>query len=471
MTTQIPDWPRAKVLVVGDLMLDRYWDGATRRISPEAPVPVVAVANEHERVGGAANVAAGITALGASARLIGCVGADVAGEQLDSLCKNARIETDFLCEKNRATTIKLRVLSQHQQLLRLDFETPDHTPDVQRIAEIVRTRLAHFDVLMLSDYDKGVLRHCRDLIDAAHTNDRRVIVDPKSQDFARYAGADLVTPNFAEFQACVGQCATERDIVDGALALCRAHEIGAILVTRGDAGMSLVSPNFPPVHERARARDVFDVTGAGDTVCAVMAASMATELSMTEAVRYANVAAGIVVGKLGTAVVRAEELLGSVLPATTGDPQAVFSELKAARARGERIVMTNGCFDILHAGHTAYLQQAKALGERLLVAVNSDASVTRLKGATRPINSLADRIAVLNALSSVDWVISFDADDPAELIEQVKPDVLVKGGDYEIDEIAGGDYVLRSGGEVKTLPLVAGLSTSGIADRIRLAKP
>lgn len=471
MTLRIRDWRAAKVLVVGDVMLDRYWDGTTNRISPEAPVPVVRVEGESERVGGAANVAANVVALGAAATLIGGTGRDAAAARLEELCTSRGIVAKFLRDADSETTIKLRVLSQHQQLLRLDFEPTAAAYDTRRLEEAFAASLGESDVVVLSDYGKGFVADSRRLIRAARDAGRRVIVDPKSDDFSRYRGAHLVTPNFAEFEACVGRCADEQDLHERGVSLCREHDIDALLITRGEHGMTLVAPGGPPTTLKAKARDVFDVTGAGDTVCAVVAAALAAGAKLTEAVAYANAAAGIAVGKLGTATVSIEELEGVLSPSRATSSSVVtlpelLPQLAQARDRGERIVMTNGCFDIVHAGHVAYLFAAKALGARLIVALNSDASVARLKGPGRPVHGLEDRMMVVAALSPVDWVISFDADDPRALVESIDPDVLVKGGDYAVADIAGADHVLNAGGEVLTLPFVDGLSTTAIIEKL-----
>jgi D-beta-D-heptose 7-phosphate kinase/D-beta-D-heptose 1-phosphate adenosyltransferase len=460
---------QGNVLVVGDVMLDRYWAGLTRRISPEAPVPVVKVSDETERVGGAANVAANVAALGASVALIGGVGDDDAGERLKQLCGALGIEIQFIRDASAKTIVKLRVMSQHQQLLRLDFEADEAAYAGEEIEAVFRSCLKTADVVVLSDYGKGMLCDSRSLIGIAREAGRPVIVDPKSDDYARYTGATLVTPNYTEFESCVGRCDNDAEIVSRARSLCERHAITALLITRGERGMILVHGDEQPLMLGADARDVFDVTGAGDTVCAALATGLAGGMGLGDAVRLANTAAGIAVGKSGTATVSLREITqafagpkGVSANGTILADQAIESVVRAARECGERIVMTNGCFDILHAGHVTYLNQAKALGSRLLVAVNSDASVARLKGAGRPVHKLADRLAVLAALGSVDWVVSFDADTPVELVARVSPDVLVKGGDYAVSDIVGGDHVLRTGGEVMTLPLTEGLSTSRV---------
>ncbi|HJP35392.1 MAG TPA: bifunctional D-glycero-beta-D-manno-heptose-7-phosphate kinase/D-glycero-beta-D-manno-heptose 1-phosphate adenylyltransferase HldE [Gammaproteobacteria bacterium] len=471
MTFAIRDRRPGRVLVVGDVMLDRYWEGKTHRISPEAPVPVVTVRRESEKVGGAGNVAANVVALGAEVDLIGGTGADAASERLQELCESSGISAHFIRDESGETTVKLRVLSQHQQLLRLDFEAERPLHDAARVERLFLQKLPDADIVVLSDYGKGFVADAPTLIAATRAAGKRVIVDPKSNDFSRYAGASMVTPNFAEFEACVGHCRGEGEILERGISLCEKNDIAALLVTRGERGMTLVSPGSAPITLKAEARDVFDVTGAGDTVCAVVATFLTAGAELAEAVLYANEAAGIAVGKLGTATVSVDELeraLAASASRTAGvvTVAELLHRLAEARTAGERIVMTNGCFDIVHAGHVAYLEQAKALGTRLIVALNSDASISRLKGSQRPIHRLKDRMAVVGALSAVDWVVSFDEDDPRVLVESIRPDVLVKGGDYEVDDIVGGKSVLDAGGEVLVLPIVEGMSTTAIIQKI-----
>lgn len=458
----------ASVMVVGDVMLDRYWNGTTSRISPEAPVPVVRVAGSEDRAGGAANVAANAVAVGARAVLVGLVGDDADGDVLEACCARAGIETHLQRAAPR-TTVKLRVVAQHQQLLRLDFEQPPEGETLQ-LTPTLAALLADVGALVLSDYAKGALADPQLWINLARRAGKPVVVDPKSREFARYAGATLITPNSAEFEAVVGHCRDDADLVARGAALCREHAFGAVLVTRGERGMSLVSADTAPLHLKAQARDVYDVTGAGDTVCAIVASALAAGSDVATATHLANIAAGLVVGKLGTAVISNEELLAAVYPrrhCPVQDEAALLAEVAAARRRGERIVMTNGCFDIVHAGHVRYLEQAAELGDRLLVAVNTDESVRRLKGPSRPVNALAQRLEVLGGLRAVDWVVPFAEDTPQRLIAAVAPDVLVKGGDYRIGDIVGADTVLARGGEVLTLPYHDGLSTTRIIDAAR----
>lgn len=471
MKLTMPRYDQAPVLVVGDVMLDRYWHGGTSRISPEAPVPVVKVEQIEDRPGGAANVALNIAALGAPATLVGVTGVDEAADSLGASLAAAGVKACFQRIAGQPTIVKLRVMSRHQQLLRIDFEEPFAT-DAQALRAEVDALLAGIRVLVLSDYGKGALRDHQGLIRAARERGIPVLADPKGKDFSIYRGATLLTPNLSEFETIVGRCADEADLVARGAALMRELDLEALLVTRGEHGMTLLRPDHPPLHLPARAREVFDVTGAGDTVISTLAASLAGGADLPEAVALANLAAGIVVGKLGTAAISAPELRRAV-QREEGSERGVLGleqllvAIEDARAHGEKIVFTNGCFDILHAGHVTYLEQARALGDRLVLAVNDDASVSRLKGPGRPINTVDRRMAVLAGLGAVDWVVSFSEDTPVNLLAEIKPDVLVKGGDYGIDQVVGADMVKAHGGEVRVLGLVENSSTTAIVEKIR----
>ncbi|MFC3608430.1 bifunctional D-glycero-beta-D-manno-heptose-7-phosphate kinase/D-glycero-beta-D-manno-heptose 1-phosphate adenylyltransferase HldE [Stutzerimonas tarimensis] len=471
MKLSMPRFDHAPVLVVGDVMLDRYWHGATTRISPEAPVPVVRVEQIEDRPGGAANVALNIAALGAPAWLVGVTGADEAADSLAERLLAAGVDARFQRIERQPTIVKLRVLSRHQQLLRMDFEEPFDT-DAEVMARDVEALLQGVKVLVLSDYGKGALRNHQALIMAARRRGIPVLADPKGKDFEIYRGASLITPNLGEFEAVVGPCADEAELVAKGVALIERLELQALLVTRGEYGMTLLRPGHPEMHLPARAREVFDVTGAGDTVISTLAAALAAGEELPCAVALANLAAGIVVGKLGTATICAPELRRAVQREQGSERGVVSLEqlvtvIEDARAQGEKVVFTNGCFDILHAGHVTYLEQARALGDRLIVAVNDDASVSRLKGPGRPINSVDRRMAVLAGLGAVDWVVSFAEDTPEALLAEVRPDVLVKGGDYGVDQVVGAERVRAHGGEVKVLGLVENSSTTAIVNKIR----
>ncbi|MCP1700166.1 D-beta-D-heptose 7-phosphate kinase/D-beta-D-heptose 1-phosphate adenosyltransferase [Pseudomonas citronellolis] len=467
----MPRFDQAPVLVVGDVMLDRYWHGATSRISPEAPVPVVRVEQHEDRPGGAANVALNLAALGAPAFLVGVTGEDEAAASLADSLGAVGVTTRFQRIAGQPTIVKLRVMSRHQQLLRVDFEEPFRT-DAEALARETEALLDQVRVLVLSDYGKGALKNHQALIQAARKRNIPVLADPKGKDFSIYRGASLITPNLSEFEAIVGRCQDENELVAKGLKLLGDLDLGALLVTRGEHGMTLLRPGHPALHLPARAREVFDVTGAGDTVISTLAGALAAGEDLPQAVALANLAAGIVVGKLGTAAISAPELRRAV-QREQGSERGVLGleqlllAIEDARAHGEKIVFTNGCFDILHAGHVSYLEQARAQGDRLIVAVNDDASVCRLKGPGRPINSVDRRMAVLAGLGAVDWVVSFSEDTPERLLAQVRPDVLVKGGDYSVDQVVGADIVAGYGGEVRVLGLVPNSSTTAIVEKIR----
>ncbi|HDR1822702.1 bifunctional D-glycero-beta-D-manno-heptose-7-phosphate kinase/D-glycero-beta-D-manno-heptose 1-phosphate adenylyltransferase HldE [Pasteurella multocida] len=469
------EFKQAKVLVLGDVMLDRYWFGATNRISPEAPVPVVRVQDNEERAGGAANVAMNIAALNVPVKLLGLTGRDETGLALESLLAKSRIECDFVQLHTHPTITKLRILSRHQQLLRLDFEEDFQNVTSDALLQKLDSALQNYGALVLSDYGKGTLNQVQKMIQRTRQANIPVLIDPKGTDFERYRGATLLTPNMSEFEAVVGKCDSEEEIIEKGLKLIEQIDLSALLVTRSEKGMTLLRPNQPAFHLATEAKEVFDVTGAGDTVISVLATGLADGRSFEEACYLANVAAGIVVGKLGTSTVSTVELENAIHGrSNTGFGIMSEAELKRvvaqAKARGEKIVMTNGCFDILHPGHVSYLENARKLGDRLIVAVNSDDSVKRLKGETRPINDIQSRMAVLAGLSSVDWLVAFHEDTPQRLIAEVLPDLLVKGGDYKPEDIAGSQEVWASGGDVKVLNFENGCSTSNVISKIQQLK-
>ncbi|MEE8057917.1 MAG: bifunctional D-glycero-beta-D-manno-heptose-7-phosphate kinase/D-glycero-beta-D-manno-heptose 1-phosphate adenylyltransferase HldE [Pseudomonadales bacterium] len=471
MKLSMPRFDQAQVLVVGDVMLDRYWHGPTSRISPEAPVPVVKVEQIEDRPGGAANVALNISALGAGVSLTGLVGSDEAADALVETMTAANVHSDFHIVDGHPTITKLRVISRHQQLIRMDFEDSFARADAAALSDKASQLLAPVGALILSDYAKGAIDDPQPLIQAAKAVDIPVLVDPKGTDFSRYRGATLLTPNLYEFEAIVGHCVDEQALVSKGEQLMLAYDLQALLVTRGEHGMTLLRPNEPELHLPARAREVFDVTGAGDTVISVLAASLAAGEELPQAVALANLAAGIVVGKLGTAAISAPELRRAISAEQGSERGAVSLDqvkiaLDDARAHGEKIVFTNGCFDIIHAGHVGYLEQARELGDRLVVAINSDESVVRLKGPGRPINPVDRRMAVLAGLESVDWVVSFDGDTPESLLEVLKPDVLVKGGDYDKESVVGWQIVESYGGKVQALSFFDDCSTTAIVEKV-----
>lgn len=467
-----PKFNQAKVLVLGDVMLDRYWFGATNRISPEAPVPVVKVQDIEERAGGAANVAMNIASLNVPVALHGLIGQDDAGNALDKLLNSHNIQNHCVALTTHPTITKLRILSRHQQLLRLDFEEGFHNVESRDLLNKLAQNIQDYGALILSDYGKGTLESVQEMIQIARKANVPVLIDPKGTDFERYRGATLLTPNMSEFEAVVGHCKDDDDIVAKGLKMIADFDLTALLVTRSEKGMTLIRPNQAPYHLPTQAKEVYDVTGAGDTVISVLATAIADGRPFEEACYLANAAAGVVVGKLGTSTVSPVELENAIHQrATTGFGIVSEAELKAiveeAKKRGEKIVMTNGCFDILHPGHVSYLENARKLGDRLIVAVNTDDSVKRLKGEARPINELDARMAVLAGLSSVDWVVAFNEDTPQRLIGEILPNLLVKGGDYKSEDIAGAKEVINNGGEVQVLNFENGCSTTNVIKKIQ----
>ena len=478
------DFSGTAILVVGDVMLDRYLVGDVTRISPEAPVPVVRLEKRWSVPGGAANVARNLARLGVAARLAGLVGDDAEGRSLGEAVAAEGIEAALAVSRERATTSKTRVLGHGQQLLRLDEERvgPLTAADAASLREDVARLLPGSGAVIISDYGKGVfLRRengeslCAAIMAAARKAGIPVLVDPKGADWTRYAGAACVTPNMAEFRLACGlaagsrpEAAERRDLAEG---LCRKYGFARLLLTRGAKGMILYAPGEEPVNIRAVVREVADVSGAGDTVIATLAACVASGLNWADSAAVANAAAGVAVGKAGTAPVSLAEL-NDALREGRDNPKlysvpALARKLEEWRRKGERVVFTNGCFDLIHPGHVALLRQAASLGDRLVVGLNADASVKRLKGPERPIQDEMSRALVLAALQMVDAVVLFGEDTPERLIREVCPDVLVKGSDYRVEDVVGADFVLGRGGEVRLVDLVDGCSTTGLVRRMR----
>ncbi|GAB4289512.1 MAG: bifunctional D-glycero-beta-D-manno-heptose-7-phosphate kinase/D-glycero-beta-D-manno-heptose 1-phosphate adenylyltransferase HldE [Methylophaga sp.] len=477
MKQPFPEFHLARVAVIGDLMLDRFYFGRASRISPEAPVPVVNVDRLEDLPGGAGNVAMNIASLGATCNLCGLTGHDEAASELKKRLHAVGVNCLFHQTPDVGTIIKSRVISNHQQLIRLDFEKrfePEQTVKMQGLADQM---LDQAQVLVLSDYNKGTLAEPQFWINKAAQKNIQILVDPKGEDFSKYSGADLITPNMSEFEAVAGPVASEQELVSKAQALIAQLHIKAILITRSEHGMTLIRENLPEFHLPAIAKEVADVTGAGDTVISTIAAALAAGADLEYAVTLANVAASVVVSKLGTSTVSGPELRSeyerhqgvhetdhSMAGAVTIEQLKIAVD--QARQRGEKIVFTNGCFDILHAGHVTYLQQARKLGDRLIVAINTDESVTKLKGEGRPINSAERRLTVLAGLADVDWVTCFPGDTPEALLRLIQPDVLVKGGDYDKKGVVGWEIVEGYGGEVKVMGLVENCSTTAIVNKI-----
>ncbi len=471
MSLNVPDFSNVRILVAGDLMLDQYWFGPTSRISPEAPVPVVKVTKTAARAGGAANVAVNLSSLGAPTTVAGVVGDDPNGQHLQELLDKLGVKSE-LCKSLHPTITKLRVLSRNQQLIRLDTEDAYSMADAEELAVIVDRHLDGQNVCILSDYAKGSLGDIRALVELCHKHAVPVLADPKGTDFDIYRGVTVLTPNLAEFEAVAGTSGDDAELFEKAQALRAELDITYLVVTLSERGMMVVTEDAEPEMFPAKAREVFDVTGAGDTVIATLAAGIGAGLNISEAAALANLAASLVVAKIGVASVTTDELRLALHEQGQGGrglltQKQAIKAVREAQSRGEKVVMTNGCFDILHPGHVSYLQEAKARGNRLIVAVNSDESVKVLKGEDRPINPLADRMAVLAGLASVDWVVGFEEETPERLISEVLPNVLVKGGDYRPDQIAGGRAVLENGGSVEVLGFLEGRSTSSILDAIR----
>ncbi len=465
---------KGRVTVVGDVMLDRYWYGSSNRISPEAPVPVVNVDRYENRAGGAANVALNLASLGIECDLVGIVGQDEAGQTLEQLLKDKNIDPRFIVSEELPTITKLRILSRHQQLLRVDFEKGYDKVDQGSLLSTLRKCMRDTKVVICSDYGKGALSSVQTMIQECRSKNIKVLVDPKGTDFSRYSGATLLTPNMSEFEAVVGKVQDNDDLEKKALNLIKEFSLEALLVTRSEDGMSLIVPGKDALHIPTYAREVYDVTGAGDTVIATLAASLASGCDLPLACAIANRAGGIVVGKLGTSTVTPRELDEvingrghSCKHMGVMSEDEVVEEVAFLKQKGKKVVMTNGCFDILHKGHVDYLQKARALGDVLIVAVNSDESVQTLKGPTRPIVPLENRMDVLAALGCVDMVVPFSEETPQRLIARILPDILVKGGDYKVEQIAGHKEVLANGGSVKILNFVDNCSTSNIVKKIQ----
>ncbi|WP_316174275.1 MULTISPECIES: D-glycero-beta-D-manno-heptose-7-phosphate kinase [unclassified Bradyrhizobium] len=477
---------RQTVLCVGDLMLDEFVYGEVSRISPEAPAPVIAVERSEINIGGAGNVARNIASLGARCIFVGLIGDDEAGQQLRAeLAREAGIESVLVADRSRPTTRKVRFVSEHfsTHMLRADWEraAPASAAIEQQLIDAILPLIERADIVLLSDYAKGVLtaRVIRHAIDAARKAGKRVIVDPKSANFAIYRGVSLLTPNRKEFsEATRSRADTEQEIASAAQDAIRLADCEAILVTQSERGMTLVPRDGAPVHVPAYPVKVCDVSGAGDTVVAVLAATLAAGAEWEDALRMASAAAAVAVSKQGTASVTAAELRRKVLPHAylaaeekiVRDDSDLERRLAAWRAQGLRVGFTNGCFDILHPGHVKVLAAARAACDCLVVGLNSDASVKRLKGEDRPVQDERARAEVLAALEAVDAVAIFGEDTPIRLIELVKPGVLVKGGDYTREQVVGHEIVEAAGGHVMLVDIVRGFSTTALVDRARGTK-
>lgn len=464
-------------LVIGDVMLDRYLFGEVNRISPEAPVPVVLIKSEQQRVGGAANVAANLALLGVRTRMVGVIGEDSEGQALLSAMQSHGIETDSMLKNtHRPTIAKTRILGGHQQMLRLDQEKT-HLLDAEE-QQIVLAQIDHAlaqkpALVILSDYAKGLLTEtvCQHVITHCRQQGIAVLVDPKGHDYQKYRGASALTPNKKETAEACDTTQQDSTLIEKAQTLKNTLALDFLAVTRGEEGITLIDANTH--HLSATAKQVFDVSGAGDTVIATLAAGLMHGLSPLDSLSLANVAAGVVVGKVGTVPITKAELLDALMTAQ-GSEQAhkicALDELQQKVAnwkqQGQKIVFTNGCFDLLHAGHVTYLEGAKKRGDKLVLGLNTDRSVSALKGPTRPVVNEKDRARVLAALASVDAVILFDEDTPLTLINAIQPNVIAKGSDYTADQVVGGKEVLSWGGEIALIDLVEGRSTTNLIKKM-----
>lgn len=467
-----------RCLVIGDLMLDEYLWGRADRISPEAPVQVVDVIREELRLGGAGNVVHNLSALGAQVSVCSVVGDDSNGrELLGQLCHHHIDTSAIFQDAGRRTSRKTRVVAAHQQIVRIDRESREALPEdvEQQLCDWIADHVREFSVIVLSDYNKGVLTPAviSSAVSSAAGAGVPVLVDPKGTDYTRYGGATLLTPNRKEAEAASGIAITDAvSLAQAAAAIMSAAGLQHLLITRSEEGMSLFSKAGGVVNIPTVAREVFDVSGAGDTVLATLAVGIASGFSMAEAARLANVAAGIAVGKLGTSIVTPQEIIDAVSlshkdsNAKIKSIDVLIPMIAAERNRGKRIVFTNGCFDLLHVGHVKYLQKARSLGDLLVLGLNSDDSVRRLKGEKRPLIDQEERAHLLAALDCIDYVVVFDDDTPLELITALKPHVLAKGGDYSLDGVVGREFVESYGGKVELITFVDGKSTTNIIERV-----
>jgi D-beta-D-heptose 7-phosphate kinase / D-beta-D-heptose 1-phosphate adenosyltransferase len=468
-------------LVIGDVMLDRYLIGSVGRISPEAPVPIVLLNTQNERAGGAANVAANLALLGIKTHLIGCVGNDLEAQSLSKLINDAGIENNLVTSKTRPTIAKTRVISGHQQMMRLDQESNAtfNAEEMTALQANIHAALAKSPkIVILSDYAKGLLSLdiCQSIINICKSKSIPVLVDPKGADYSKYVGATALTPNKKETAEACSTNINDADLITKASALKNCIKLQFLAVTRGEEGITLIDDdkiNNGTHHIAASAKQVFDVSGAGDTVIATLAAGLMHGLTPLEALTVANLAAGVVVGKVGTVPITRADLI-EALQTEQGSEQAhkicdlvqLMAKVATWKSQNQKIVFTNGCFDLLHAGHVTYLEAAKKRGDKLILGLNTDRSVSAIKGPTRPVVHENDRARVLAALESVDAVILFDEDTPLNLINAMKPNVIAKGSDYRADQVVGGKEVKSWGGEIALIDLVAGRSTTGILNKI-----
>nr|ADI17462.1 ADP-heptose synthase, bifunctional sugar kinase/adenylyltransferase [uncultured beta proteobacterium HF0130_04F21] len=490
----------ARVLIVGDVMKDMYVFGSTDRISPEAPVPIVRVKKFNSRAGGAANVATNLSSLGIQTTLLSVVGSDSISKEIESLLVEKRVKCVFLKDKKLETIQKHRIISQNQQIIRIDFESEfpmskfenKHYHQLRANFENELSTTV-FDAIIFSDYKKGVLQFCHELVSIAQKFKIPIFIDPKGDDFSKYMGAYLVKPNLKEFENVVGSTSSEHDFNLKAEELRNFLKLENLLITRGKEGMTLFRKEKSPLTVKANdSKEVYDVTGAGDTVLAIIVAASVSKLSIKVAMEIANYGASIVIGKFGTACISIDEIQPFLTSKEDQNSETNLSNslknkmeieylkkgkhlsnrkdltlvIKDLRESKKKVVFTNGCFDILHSGHVYLLEEARKHGDCLIVAVNGDKSVKRLKGKDRPINSLMHRIKVLRALECVDFITIFDEDTPEKVIKFLKPDVLIKGSDYRLKEVVGADIVKKNGGKVELVLIQENLSTTLISKKL-----
>ena len=484
---EIKSFSEIRILILGDVMLDRYIWGDAKKISPEAPIPVFNVRKRSECLGGAGNVAANLAGLECNVTIIGVCGQDDAGTSLEKILNKKKIANRLCKSKSVPTITKTRIIARGQQLIRLDEEeiTPCDEILKNELLETFEQEISNHDLMIISDYGKGLLQThglCRTIIEKCRQLDIPVFVDPKNRNWEIYRQATCITPNFTEFKLAAEILSGEKNDLDAGIHIRRKYELKWLVITMGAKGIRIIDDNDEIIEIPSVAREVFDVSGAGDTVIATLAAGFASGLNFKSAAELANTAAGIVVGKTGTQpIIRDELILSPQMPSGhfNGNMQnmenrscKIMSKEAASfliqtwRSSGDKIVFTNGCFDLLHPGHIHLIHQARSLGNRLVVGINSDASVKRLKGKTRPILGQNDRSIILSALSSVDLIVIFEEDTPLELIDALQPDILVKGSDYTPDTVVGRDIVESYGGKVCIVSLLKNYSTTGLAEKM-----